>query len=166
MLTMIKADNLSVSTEDVEVDYWERNDESLELLLPTQPPRRLPMLGLGRSVGTGPDGIEAEVVVVDDLAQLNNMDRSEIAGKIVLFNTVWSGYSKTVASRTHGAVEAEKLGKRILHRCTPGNVLTHNTRRQSCTSAISHTILFIDAAYWFHGACKASANTIDNSSTF
>ncbi|RKP26938.1 hypothetical protein SYNPS1DRAFT_21411 [Syncephalis pseudoplumigaleata] len=92
------------------VRRWQRNEESAQLLLPTRAPRTMPMLGLGGSVGTGPEGIEADVVVVDDIDQLNTMDNATIAGKIVLFDTAWQGYGISHRSRVNGASEAEKYG--------------------------------------------------------
>ena len=70
ILEEMKADGLqNVRGEPVMVPHWVRGRESLDLVLPR--PRKLPMLGLGGSIGTPPEGIRGEVLVVssyDDLA--------------------------------------------------------------------------------------------------
>src|SRR5690348_15896401 len=59
----MKKDGLeNVHTEPVKVPYWVRGRESAEITSPRQ--RSLVMLGLGNSVGTPADGIEADVIVV------------------------------------------------------------------------------------------------------
>lgn len=72
---------------------------------------RMSMLGLGRSVGTPPEGIEAEVVVVDSLAALRAAGNATLFGKIVLVDIAWSSYGESAAVRLNGAIEAEKFGK-------------------------------------------------------
>jgi carboxypeptidase Q len=67
------------------------------------------MSGLGLSDGTGPDGIEAEILAVRDFEELEQR-AAEAAGKIVLFNPPWEGYGKTVQYRTRGASQAARHG--------------------------------------------------------
>jgi carboxypeptidase Q len=89
------------------VPHWVRGNESVELLEPLE--RELTMLGLGNSVGTPPEGITADVVVVssfDDLTRLGDAVR----GKIVCYNVPFTNYGATVAYRSRGASEAAKLG--------------------------------------------------------
>ena len=61
---------LNVRGEEVTVPRWVRGSESIELLLPRR--RELPMLGLGGSVGTPPEGIMADVLVVTGFDDLKN----------------------------------------------------------------------------------------------
>jgi hypothetical protein len=70
----------------------------------------MPVLGLGGSVGTDSKGVEAEVIVVDDVDHLTRLDTGTVAGKIVLFNTKWNGYDAPYASQVHGPAEAERYG--------------------------------------------------------
>ena len=59
----MKRDRLdNVRAEKVMVPHWVRGEESLELTSPVA--RKLPMLGLGNSVGTPPEGVTGEALVV------------------------------------------------------------------------------------------------------
>ncbi|KAI9595115.1 hypothetical protein BDF19DRAFT_476904 [Syncephalis fuscata] len=149
MVTMMESDNLTTMTEEVEVDYWQRNEESAVLILPTRPPKKLAMLGLGGSVGTGPEGIEAEVVVVDDIAQLATMGNDTISGKIVLFDTVWKNYQTTVPSQSRGALEAENYGAKavLVRSVTPYSLGTPHTGQMSPSSIPAAAITTEDADY-------------------
>ena len=69
----------------------------------------LPMLGLGGSVGTPPEGLEADVLVVRTFDELNQRV-AEVKGKIVLFNAVYTSYGQTNAYRTSGASAAARHG--------------------------------------------------------
>src|SRR5271169_4392142 len=56
ILAEMKRDGLeNVHGEEVMVPHWVRGAESAEMILPR--PHRLPMLGLGGSIATPPDGI-------------------------------------------------------------------------------------------------------------
>ena len=97
-----------VRLQPVKVPRWVRGSESLRVVSPV--PRELPMLGLGMSVGTPPQGITAPVVVVHDEDELAALGREKIAGKIVAFTPDWEGYGRTVRFRSSGASLAAKLG--------------------------------------------------------
>jgi hypothetical protein len=105
----MKRDGLeNVATPKVKVPHWVRGRENAEITAPIQ--RRLPMLGLGGSVSTPPEGISAEVVPVGSFDELQKLGRSKVAGKIVLFNVPYEGYGKTVQYRGAGASRAAALG--------------------------------------------------------
>ena len=97
----------NVRGESVEVPRWVRGNESLLLLSPS--PRECPMLGLGGSVGTPTDGIEAEVLVVNSFEDLQEK-ADEARGRVVLFNAPFTDYGATVVFRVRGAIEAAKVG--------------------------------------------------------
>ena len=59
---------VNVHGEEVTVPHWVRGEESAVLVAPRR--RKLPMLGLGGSVGTPKKGLTAEVLVVDSFADL------------------------------------------------------------------------------------------------
>lgn len=105
---MKKAGLENVRTPPVKVPHWVRGSESAVMLAPVVKP--LTMIGLGMSIATPKEGITAEVVVVNDFDQLNEMGREKVAGKIVLFNPQWKGYGQTVQYRTSGASRASQLG--------------------------------------------------------
>ncbi len=104
----MKADGFDeVWTDPVKVPKWVRGAESLDLVAPRA--HRIPMLGLGMSVGTPPDGLEAELLVVSSFAELERRS-AEARGRIVLFNAPYRGYGQTVAYRTNGASQAAQHG--------------------------------------------------------
>ena len=105
--TMTKDGLDNVHTERVMVPKWVRGVESLEI---TNPPHHVvPLLGLGGSVATPPDGIEAEVMVVANRDDLTRR-AAEAKGKIVLFNVPYTNYGETVAYRAGGATMAAQHG--------------------------------------------------------
>jgi len=105
----------NVSLEPVMVPHWVRGRESLTMTAPQT--YNLPMLGLGRSVGTPPEGITAPVISVANKEQLDKLgDGAD--GAIVLFNYPMppydvekgAGYGDTVRYRTNGARWAAEHG--------------------------------------------------------
>jgi hypothetical protein len=104
---MKKAGLTNVVTPPVMVPHWVRGKESAALLSPVERP--LHMLGLGMSIGTPPEGITADAVVVSDFAELTNLG-AKVSGKIVVFNAPYEGYGRTVAYRVAGASQAAQQG--------------------------------------------------------
>jgi carboxypeptidase Q len=96
-----------IRAEPVMVPKWVRGREGLEITAPY--PSRVPMLGLGNSVGTPPAGLEAELLVV---AGFDELDRraAEARGRIVLFNVPYQDYGTTVAYRATGPSRAARAG--------------------------------------------------------
>ncbi len=108
ILSEMVADGLeNVHAEPVMVPKWVRGNESLHLLEPRE--TKMEMLSLGGSVGTGPEGIEAEVLVVGSFEELTAR-ASEAEGRIVLFNVPFTDYSATVRYRVDGASAAAAVG--------------------------------------------------------
>ncbi len=105
----------NVRAEPVMVPRWIRGDESVALIEPYERPLR--MLGLGGSVGTPPQGLRAEVLVVEDEAGLAAAGE-RARGRIVLFNNAMppydprrgSGYGTAVRFRHKGARLAAEQG--------------------------------------------------------
>lgn len=125
--------------EKVMVPRWVRGRESLTMVQPRA--ARMPMLGLGRSVGTPPEGITAPVVVVVDEDELESLGDGA-RGKIVLFNNPMppyddekgSGYGRTVRFRSKGArLAAEKGAVACLIRS-----VTHRSHRTPHTGAMRY----------------------------
>ncbi|XP_023557117.1 carboxypeptidase Q isoform X2 [Octodon degus] len=97
----------NVHLEPVRIPHWERVEESAVMLAPRI--HRLAILGLGSSIGTPPEGITAEVLVVTSFDELRRR-ASEATGKIVVYDQPYVSYMMTAQYRVRGAVEAAKVG--------------------------------------------------------
>jgi len=74
-------------------------------------PARHPMvmLGLGDSVATPADGIQADVLTLHNFEELDSK-ASQVRGKIVLFNVPFTTYGETVRFRSGGPSRAARYG--------------------------------------------------------
>jgi carboxypeptidase Q len=107
-LAEMKRDGLeNVHPEKVIVPKWVRGSESADILEPAR--HALAMLGLGGSVATPRDGVEAEVLVVHGFEELE-AHAGEMRGKIVLLNVAFTTYGETVRYRQNGASRAARHG--------------------------------------------------------
>ncbi|HXU74771.1 MAG TPA: M28 family peptidase [Polyangia bacterium] len=104
----------NVHTEPVRVPRWIRGVAEAELVAPTR--QEIHLTALGPSVGTGPNGITADVVEVAGFEELKALGDGA-RGKIVLFNPrpmvrgrTFEEYGRAVAVRSGGAVAAAKAG--------------------------------------------------------
>ncbi|MGQ9820023.1 MAG: M20/M25/M40 family metallo-hydrolase, partial [Candidatus Kapaibacteriales bacterium] len=97
----------SVWTEDVYVPKWVRVHEECELVYPRK--KRIPLITLGGSVSTPPEGITAEVLVVRNFDELT-AKKNEAKGKIILYTPPYESYGKTVQYRWLGASRAAEVG--------------------------------------------------------
>ena len=79
-----------VTLEKAKVPHWVRGEERGEVVAwPGQTPgttQKIVLTALGGSVATPPEGLTAEVVVVDDWKQLTALPEGAVKGKILLFN--------------------------------------------------------------------------------
>ena len=109
----------TVYLQPVMVPHWVRGDkEQCRMLSSVRGQDDLPVIALGNSVGTGPDGLTAQVVEVHDFEELKKLGRKQVAGKIVFFNrpfdytliNTFRAYGGAVNQRGSGAIEAAKLG--------------------------------------------------------
>jgi carboxypeptidase Q len=104
----MKKDGLdNVHTEPVKVPHWIRGRESVEIISPRQMP--LVMLGLGNSIGTPAEGIEADVLVVRSFEELDGA-ADRVKGRIVLYNAPFTNYGETVQFRGSGPSRAAAMG--------------------------------------------------------
>jgi carboxypeptidase Q len=104
----MKRDGLeNVRTERVMVPRWVRGAESAEIVEPVRHP--IVMLGLGDSIATPPDGVQAEVVPLHSFEDLDAKG-SQVRGKIVFFNVAFATYSETVRFRSGGPSRAARYG--------------------------------------------------------
>ena len=116
---------LEVRLEPVQARHWIRGLETAELVeFPGQAPgttQKVVLTALGGNHPTPPEGITAEVVVVNSFAELDRLGRNNVAGKIVLFNVAFDrqkaaggfateAYEEAVMYRALGAKKAAALG--------------------------------------------------------
>jgi carboxypeptidase Q len=92
-----------VTLERAKVPHWVRGVETAEVVAwPGQTPgttQKVVLTALGGSVATPPDGLTAEVVVVDDWKQLSALPPDAVKGKILLFN---HAFDKELAAQGNG----------------------------------------------------------------
>ncbi len=104
----------NVHTVEATVPHWVRGEAEFQVLAPW--PQSMPTLALGGSIGTGSEGIEADAVMVKDLAALGALPAGAVKDKIVFFSNRMdrtrdgSGYGKAVAVRAAGPSAASALG--------------------------------------------------------
>jgi len=97
-----------VHLQPVKVPHWVRGNEDAQVLAPVA--RELGVIGLGRSIGTPPEGITAPAVVVESFDELEALAREEVDGKIVVYAYSWDGYGSAWPYRAHGASRAAAKG--------------------------------------------------------
>jgi carboxypeptidase Q len=106
--TEMKRDGLeNVHTEPVLVPRWVRGRERADIVLPA--PHTIAMLGLGDSVGTDGKVVEADVLVVRTMEELER-HKDLAKGKIVLFNVPFTNYGESRPVRTDGPSRAAAQG--------------------------------------------------------
>src|SRR6185503_12028424 len=116
---------LEVKLEKVSVPHWVRGQETGELTafagLTPNTTQKIVLTALGGSVATPPEGITAEVVVVNNFDELQALGRDRVAGKIVLYNAKFDqqladngfagqAYGQAAIYRGIGASTAARLG--------------------------------------------------------
>lgn len=106
----------TVYLQPVELRRWDRGDKEIAYINDTDK-TPLTVLALGGSVATPAQGIEAEVVEIIDLSELEGL-QDEVKGKIVFVNKLWdetlietgNAYGKNSSQRSRGPVAAAKHG--------------------------------------------------------
>jgi carboxypeptidase Q len=117
---------LDVRLEKVTVPHWVRGEERAELVsYPGQVPgteQKIVVTALASlNCATPPEGITAEVVVVNNFAELAALPREKVQGKIVVFNEPFDhrlaaagfaleAYGQAVAYREDGRLAAARQG--------------------------------------------------------
>ena len=116
---------LDVRLQKLTVPHWMRGEERGELVefsgMAPGTTQKVVLTALGGSVATPPNGSTAEVVVVENYDDLNQLGRKNVEGKIVLFNNKFDremaeagfglqAYGIAGLYRRRGAIEAAKLG--------------------------------------------------------
>ncbi|MGC2449211.1 MAG: M20/M25/M40 family metallo-hydrolase [Candidatus Sulfotelmatobacter sp.] len=116
---------LDVQLEEVKVPHWVRGAETAELVeYSGQVPgttQKIVLTALGGSTSTPVEGLNADVVVVNNFDELRALGRDKVAGKIVLFNEIFDkqkaaaglsfvAYGEAVRYRGAGPKAAAELG--------------------------------------------------------
>jgi carboxypeptidase Q len=116
---------LEVRLQKLTVPHWVRGEERGELVewsgMATGSTHKIVLTTLGGSIATAPEGLTAEVVVVENYEELKKLGAKNIEGKIVLFNVKFdkeladlnqagAAYGQVSAYRGGGAIEAARLG--------------------------------------------------------
>jgi hypothetical protein len=116
---------LEARLEKVTVPHWVRGLETAELVTyPGQAPQitqKIVLTALGNSAATPPEGLTAEIVVVNDFDELKTLGKERVAGKIVVFNEKFDrkmaaqglagvAYGAAVVYRSEAAKIAAPLG--------------------------------------------------------
>ncbi|KAI8867697.1 Zn-dependent exopeptidase, partial [Ramicandelaber brevisporus] len=88
-----KVDGFEVRKQPVTANLWLRHHESLQLHGLPRGPVSLAVLGLGNTIPTPAEGIEAPVVVVRSKEELDALPDDAVAGRIVIWNPTYTGYN-------------------------------------------------------------------------
>jgi carboxypeptidase Q len=108
----------NVRSMEVTVPHWVRGEAECAVLAPW--PQPMPTLVLGGSIGTASEGIEADAIMVKDIAALKALPAGAAKDKIVYFSNRMdrtqdgSGYGRAVPVRALGPAEAAVLGARAI----------------------------------------------------
>jgi carboxypeptidase Q len=142
----------NVRGESVMVPHWVRGRESAELVSPRID--TLAMLGLGGSIGTSPQGVEGEVMVVSSFDELTRR-AAEARGKIILFDVPFTNYGQTVQYRSNGAIAAARAGAiaSLIRSVASYSMKTPHTggmRYDSAVPRIPHAALSVEDAMMIH----------------
>jgi carboxypeptidase Q len=117
-------------------------------------PRTMPLLGLGGSVATPPQGITSDVLVVTSFEDLQSR-AAQAKGKIVLFDVPFTTYGQTVRYRTAGAVAAARAGglAALVRSVTPFSLQTPhagNMHYDSSVTRIPTAAITVEDAIMIH----------------
>lgn len=142
----------NVRGEPVMVPHWVRGEESAVLIEPRR--QELPMLGLGGSIATPPEGITAEVLVVSSFEELEQR-AADARDRIVLFDVPFTTYGETVRYRSQGAIAAGRVGAvaSLIRSVTPYSMKTPHTGGMSYSDdvpRIPHAAITVEDAAMLH----------------
>lgn len=116
---------LEVQLEEVKVPHWVRGAETAELTEyrghAAGAAQKIVLTALGGSTATPAEGINADVVVVNNFDELKALGRDKVGGKIVLFNEIFDkqkaaaglafiSYGEAVRYRAAGPRVAAEMG--------------------------------------------------------
>jgi carboxypeptidase Q len=108
----------SVYLQEVMVPHWVRGTKEVAWVTKGNTRKQMRICALGNSIGTGPNGIEGQVVEVRNFEELAKLGKQYISGKIVFFNRPMNpeyiqtgrAYGEAGNQRGQGPIEAAKYG--------------------------------------------------------
>ena len=109
----------TVYLQPVKVPHWERGKQERAIVSEHNGKMHsLSVLAIGGSVPTPPGGIEAQVLEVESLLDLESYTADQVAGKIVFYNPTFdqtnispgASYGANVGTRVQGAIRAAEKG--------------------------------------------------------
>ena len=113
----------TVYLQPVMVPHWVRGKKEIVRVTNSDKHGAFEMnaLALGNSVGTGPEGVLADVVEVSGIDEVNKLGK-KVEGKIVFYNgrmdptivNTFGAYGGAVVQRSSGASEAAKYGAKAI----------------------------------------------------
>ncbi len=112
----------TVYKQECMVPRWERGGKEYVSIAYAGEEVQLNALALGNSLGTGDEGLNAEIIEVFGLDTLDKLGREAIEGKVVFFNRPMNdlrinagyAYGEAVDQRVHGASRASKYGAKAV----------------------------------------------------
>ncbi|XP_050678133.1 carboxypeptidase Q-like [Leptidea sinapis] len=127
---------IEVKTEELEVPHWVRGEESVKMIRPRL--KNIAVIGLGSSVPTPKEGIEAELIVVRSFHDLEQLPKNDVKGKIVLFDREYTDYEENVKYRIRGASKAARKGAvaTLIKSITPFSLYTTHTGEQDYKKSV------------------------------
>ncbi|MFY0600150.1 MAG: M20/M25/M40 family metallo-hydrolase [Cyclobacteriaceae bacterium] len=113
----------TVYLQPVMVPHWVRGKKEITRVINSDKMGTfdLKCTSLGNAVGTGPEGVAAEVIEVKSIEEVNELGK-KVKGKIVFFNgemdptkmLTFEAYGDAVVQRAYGASEAGKFGAKAV----------------------------------------------------
>lgn len=110
----------TVYKQEVMVPHWVRGEKETASFTANfmRTPATVTVLALGGSIGTGKDGLKAQVFEVNGMTGWSKVTEADVKGKIVFFNgpmeeaniNTFHSYGDCVTQRWAGAMSAAKLG--------------------------------------------------------
>ncbi|MFX3625750.1 MAG: M28 family peptidase [bacterium] len=108
----------TVFLQPVMVPHWVRGEKETAKILSKSGKKKVNICALGGSVGTGKKGIQAPIIEVKGIDELEKLGKEKVEGKIVFYSRpmdarhilTFHAYGGCVDQRVWGAVEAAKYG--------------------------------------------------------
>lgn len=98
----------NIKKEPVQINKkWVRGEESLIMHDPRPFPTKIPVIGLGRTVG---GYVKAKIRLIKSKQELMNLQPGELSGKIALISQTWTNYDDVEWARMDGPSMAAQKG--------------------------------------------------------